>query len=148
MAEEHAAAEGPAESPKHTKRQRSRKEAAEPPSDEPHLDVSERALARRAEIKSRPWFTDAGHGIHIVTEEEIAPGATARRVRIEFDRRPPKEERDLLKREGFSWADDVEAWTMANTAHVRELAKKTVNLIYKQRGLDPGPVLTPLAARF
>ena len=37
---------------------------------------------------------------------------------------------------------------MANSPKARELAKKAVNLVYKQRGLDTDPVRTPMAARF
>jgi hypothetical protein len=137
------------EQPRHTRRHRSRKEQEPAPAAEDgrKLDVSEAALKRRQEIKAETKYTDPENGIRIVYENEIPPGEVSRRVRIEFDRKPPREEREIVKREGFDFAGDVEAWVMANGPKARELAKKAVNLVYKQRGLDTNPVMTPMAGR-
>lgn len=151
-AQETAEAAPAAEQPRHTRRHRSRKareqEAAQPAEEGRKLDVSEAALKRRAEIKAETKYTDPESGIRIVYENEIAPGEVSRRVRVEFDQKPPQEDRAIMKREGFDFADDVDAWVMPMGPKARELAKKAVNLVYKQRGLDTDPVRTPMAARF
>jgi hypothetical protein len=140
------------EQPRHTRRHRSRKaqeqEPAQAAEDGRKLDVSQAALRRRQEIKAETKYTDPASGIRIVYENEIPPGEVSRRVRSEFDRKHPKEEREIVKREGFNFAGDVDAWVMPMGPKARELAKKAVNLVYKQRGLDTDPVRTPMAARF
>jgi hypothetical protein len=152
--EQSDAAEPPVPSPeepnKHTRRQRNRKAKAETAPEETASasDVSDYARERRAAIKSRPIYRDVAAGIAIVFEDEIAPGETARRVRLEFDQKPNAEERPIIKREGFIWNGDLEAWTMNATPKARELAKKAVNLLYAHRGIEPAPVVTPSAVRY
>jgi hypothetical protein len=106
-------------------------------------DITDQARERRAAIDSVPVYEDYELGLRIVYEMEIAPGETSRRVRIEFEQKPPRVELDIVKREGFRWAKDVEAWVMENGPRARELAKKALNLVYKQRGIDCDPVRTP-----
>jgi hypothetical protein len=112
-------------------------------------DITERAMQRRAEIKMlASGFLDPVNGVRICEEAEVAPGEIRRRVRIEFDKKPSAEERAIVKKEGFRWAADVEAWAMEASPKARELAKKAVNLVYKHRGADHAPVMTPMGSRF
>src|SRR5262245_41704522 len=113
------------EQPRPARRPRARKaqeqEPAQPAEHGSKPDVSEGALRRRAEIKAETKFADPASGIRIVYENEVPAGEVSRRVRIEFDRKPPEQERKVVKREGFDFAGDVEAWVMPMGPKAREL---------------------------